>query len=115
MSWEELVERSKPTDDEYGEYMSWMFEEMKKVNDDNLSLEEFEEIIKSPGFDLEGYIISKKITAEQEKELVYRLGEDWKKNPWWKYQRFLIVGDWGEEWNKAIKKVEEDFLGTNHK
>ena len=92
-----------------------MFEEMKKVNDDNLSLEEFEEIIKSPGFDLEGYIISKKITAEQEKELVYRLGEDWKKNLWWKYQRFLIVGDWGEEWNKAIKKVEEDFLGTNHK
>ena len=98
MSWEELVEQSRPTVDEYGSYMSWMFEEMKKVNGGELSLEEFERIIKEPNFDIEGYIVSKNITQQQEDELVSRIGEDWKKKLWWKYQRFVLVGDWDIEW-----------------
>jgi hypothetical protein len=110
MSWEELVERTMPSVDEYGEYMSWMYEEMKKVNGGTLSLDEFERIIKEPNFDIEGYIISRGITIEQEKELVSRIGEDWKKKLWWKYQRFLLVGDWGVEWKKAIDAVEKEFL-----
>ena len=50
------------------------------------------------------------LTIEQEKELVSRIGEDWKKKLWWKYQRFLLVGDWGVEWKKAIDAVEKEFL-----
>jgi|TARA_B110001454_G_scaffold130745_1_gene121836 hypothetical protein len=109
MSWEELVEQSRPTVDEYGKYMSWMFEEMKKVNGGSLSLEEFERIIKEPNFDIEGYIVSKNITQQQEEELVSRIGEDWKKKLWWKYQRFVLVGDWDIEWKKAMDAVHKQF------
>jgi hypothetical protein len=113
MSWEELVEQSRPTVDEYGSYMSWMFEEMKKVNGGELSLEEFERIIKEPGFDLEGYVISKGITNQQEKEIEDRMGEHWKRNLWVKWMRFKLHGDWDGSWRKAIKNVEKDLLKSN--
>jgi hypothetical protein len=113
MSWEELVERSVPTVDEYGEYMSWMYEEMKKVNGGTLSLDEFERIIKEPNFDIEGYIISKNITIEQEREIASRLGDKWKRNLWVKWMRFKLHGDWDGEWRKTIKKVETDLLKDN--
>ena len=107
MSWEELVERSMPTKDEYGDFMSWMYEEMKKVNGGVFSIEDFEETIKGPGFDLDGYIISKNITNEQEKELAVRLGTNWKFHLKLKWSKFKIAGGWNEEWEEWINKQDK--------
>ena len=109
MSWEELVERSMPSKDDYGQYMSWLYEEMKKVNNGVLSLDEFERIIQEPGFDIEGYIISKNITNQQEEEITARLGSKWKRNLWVKWMRFKLYGDWDTSFTKTIKEIEKDI------
>jgi|TARA_B100001964_G_C13742189_1_gene383654 hypothetical protein len=74
--------------DEYHEYMSWLYEQVKSVSPD-ISVEEFEELISLDGWDLENYIISRKITIEGEKELERTVGADWKTklyNKWLKYR-----------------------------
>ena len=74
--------------EEYHEYMSWLYEQVKSVSPD-ISVEEFEELISLDGWDLENYIISRKITIEGEKELERTVGADWKTklyNKWLKYR-----------------------------
>ena len=74
--------------EDYQSYMTWLYEQVKSVSP-NISVEEFEELIALDGFDLENYIISRKITIEGEQELKRLVGPDWKTklyNKWLKYR-----------------------------
>ena len=74
--------------DDYQSYMIWLFEQVRNVSP-NISVEEFEELIALDGFDLENYIISRKITIEGEQELKRLVGPDWKTklyNKWLKHR-----------------------------
>ena len=52
-------EQKKQLDEEYHNYMSWMFEQVKSVRP-NITLNEFDELISLDGWELENYIISRK-------------------------------------------------------
>ena len=79
--------------EEYHEYMSWLYGKVKTVSP-NISLDEFEELISLDGWDLENYIVSRKITIEGEQELKRLVGTDWKTklyNKWLKFRDTIIV------------------------
>lgn len=56
---------------------------------EDISLDEFEELIPLDGWDLENYIISRKITIEGEQDLQRLIGTNWKTkfyNKWLKFR-----------------------------
>ena len=79
-------------EDEYHSYMSWLLKQVRSVTPD-ISIEEFQELISLDGWDLENYIISRKIVIQEEKELEWRIGKDWKKKLYKKWCKFLETGD----------------------
>ena len=79
-------------DNEYHSYMSWLLEQVRSVNKD-ITIEEFTELISLDGWDLENYIISRKIVIQEEKELEWRVGKDWKKKLYKKWCKFLESGE----------------------
>ena len=77
-------EYEREIEDEYNHYMSWMYDQIKEVTP-NLSIEVFNEIINQPDFEVEEYVINKKIQIEEDKKIIQKVGVDWKHKLWLKW------------------------------
>jgi len=61
-----------------------MYDQIKEVTP-NLSIEVFNEIINQPDFEVEEYVINKKIQIEEDKKIIQKVGVDWKHKLWLKW------------------------------
>jgi len=79
-------EHERQQEEEFHQYMSDLYERVKKYTP-NLTIELFNDIINQPDFDIEGYVISKNIQIEEDKEFIRRFGKNWKTELWLKWLR----------------------------
>ena len=76
----------------YHGYMSYLYDVVKSYTPD-ISIKDFTDLVNSPDWDLEDYIISRKISIAEERRLEDVVGKDWKKKMLEKWNLFVETGE----------------------
>ena len=76
----------------YHGYMSYLFEIVKNYTP-AITIEDFTEMVNDPDWDLESYIISRKISISEDRRLEDVVGKDWKTTMLKKWNQFVKTGE----------------------
>ena len=76
----------------YHGYMSYLFEIVKNYTP-AITIEDFTEMVNDPDWDLESYIISRKISISEDRRLEDEVGKDWKTTMLKKWNQFVKTGE----------------------